>query len=217
MTKPDRKQRPSYVLTGGNIVEHIFAQQELKSQTRSYFHFSPLWRAIRNHISDNGLGESYGYNSTENTSQRRHDINKVVLIDPPFDRLEEDNSYLGVKSYRGGGYAISFKDVAIYGSPTGPHNEAQNLDLKIEVEWEGDYESFTKTYTIKIPLALCKVSEDLIEEAFDNWIKAIRKDNERTKREKDAKEFRALAKKYPALSAAECQRALDKILKDEDY
>jgi hypothetical protein len=213
MTKADRKRRPSYILTGDNIVEHIFAQQELKSQTRNYFHFSKLWRAIQDHISDNGLGNPYNFPS----DKHRHDINKVILIDPPFDWLEDDDDCLNVMCHRGSGYAVSFKDVAIYGSPTGPINEAKNLDLKIEVEWETRNESFTRCYTIRMPLALCKVSEDFIQEAFDNWIEALRKEKEKTRREKDAKEFRALVKKYPVLSAAECQRALDKILKDEDY
>ena len=194
--------RPSYTLTGDNIVEHIHTQQELEHQTRNYFHFSPLWRAIQDHISNNKL-----------KAEGRNDLKKVVLVDVPWDYREEEGDYLGIRSYRGSGCSISFKDVAIYGM----RGEAENLEMDIEIEWENSYESFPRKHHLKIPVALCKVADDDLPRIFDEWIETLRKEVADAKREKDAQIFRRIIKEYPVLNADECQKVLNKILKDEDY
>jgi hypothetical protein len=178
----DRSKRPSYVLTGPDIVEHIYTQQELEHQTRNYFHYSPLWRAIKDHISDKDRGG----------------ILSVILIDPPLSMIEEPEPGepidLCIKCYRGSGYAIHFKDAAIYGM----RGEAENIELTFEVEWEACYESFTRTHRLKVPVTLAK---NYSEEAFQEWLKTIRADKKQKQREADLKAISSMLSRNPTSSS----------------
>ena len=177
----DRTKRPSYILTGADIVEHIYTQQELEHQTRNFFHYSPLWRAIRDHVADKDRGGIKG----------------VVLVDPPFEMIEEPEPGecidLCVKCYRGSGYAISFKDAAIYGM----RGEAENIEVTFEVEWESAYESFTRKHRIKVPVALAK---NYTEEAFQGWLMAVRADKKENQRKADLKSVGDMLSRNPTSS-----------------
>jgi len=203
-----RGRKPSYILKDDSIVENIYAAQALKEQTRCFFHFSPLWRAIENHIADQRAHKRMDH-------QDGHKVENVVLIDPPLDWKEEEDSYLGVKCYRGSGYAVSFHGAIIYGFK----DEAKNVDVKIEVEWEtndgswAEPESFTKSYTIKVPVSLCN---EFSEEAFASWVNDVRSKRDQEKRKEDAKTFRRLVNQYPTMSHHVCQQMLAKIEKDGD-
>lgn len=188
-------KRPNYVLTGDNIVEHIYAQQEMGHQTKNYFHFSPLWRAIRRYIEQN--------------------VQDCALLDPPYN-LTEEPEYLSIRCYRGTGRAVHFRDVAIYGI----RGESLHIELTVEIEWEIDLNNtVVKKHRFQVPVALCKRADDYPEdfkEDFDLWISGLARAKQEKNCEQDAETLRALIKKYPSLGATECQRALDKILTSAD-
>jgi hypothetical protein len=162
----------TYTLTGDDIVEHIYNHQEMGQQTRNFFHWSPLWRAIRDHISGGPIGKNEGPGS-------------IILIDPP---VEEDEC-LSVRCYRGSGYAIRFRDAAIYGF----RGESPHVEVRIEVEWEGQYETFERRYTIRVPVSLCK---DFTQEAFDEWISAQRTEKKQAEKEADIETLKGLVRKW---------------------
>jgi len=187
-------RRPSYILTGGNIVDHLHTQQELEHQTRSFFHFSPIWRAIQDHISCRVPSD--------------HDMRNNVLVSIPSSirSIINDDEYVGIKCFSEG-YAVYFRDAAIYGL----RGEAQNIEIQVEIEWEWNSETITRSHTIKVPVALCK---EFSEKAFEAWISRLRQEKLKAKREEDAKTLKRLIKEYPALNA---NGFLDKInLPSED-
>jgi hypothetical protein len=172
----------TYELVGGNIVDHIYAGQHIKTQTREFFYRSPLWKAIKAHICDN-----------KEAPKERHDITKVVLVDPPFDRA--DDGYLGIVCNRGTGYAVSFRSARIYGIK----GESGNmLSLDVCIDWETDCDNFERRHPIRIPLDLCVTFSD---EAFDSWIEELCKERLKKKSEEDVKFLADMLRRHPTNSS----------------
>lgn len=158
-------KKPLYTLHNDDLVEHIYHTQDLRGEIHKFFIFSPLWRAITSHVAD-GRGKS-------------------VLIDPPSGWEEPK-----IRSYRGTGYSISFRNAAIYGL----RGESPHVEVQVEIEWGEDCDTFTKNHTLHVPIELAR---SYTEEGFHRWVEVVRENKAKALQARDKKAVQGLLERYP--------------------
>lgn len=156
-----------WTFRAADVVEEIYDKQEMSWEIKAFFTYSPLAKALKKAL-DSDLRD--------------------VLIDPPYDWVE-DRKDLYIKSYRGSGAAISFKDASIYG----PRGDSPHVEVKLEIEWESCYETFTRSYNIRIPVSLCR---EFSQEAFNAWVENCRQEKINKEAQADLKTLEELQTKY---------------------
>jgi hypothetical protein len=162
------KTNPVAKLTG-NIIEHLFIFQDMKSEIIRYYHFdSKLINAIVDYI----------YHNSNN-----------VFIRVPDDYF--------IECHRGTGAAISFKHVTVYKNyevKPATCEEVFRLDLSItlthdETEMER-YENIS--FLVPVDLEL-----NFTEEKFNKWIDGLEKGKNAREEVEELKVLEKLQKKYP--------------------
>jgi len=148
-----------------NPIEHMRHINKLNHDIRSYFYrVSPVWLAIEEHIG--------------NTN-----IETCAVI-----QLE------GRVAAQGGSNALSFNNWSVY------HESLMFFRVEFTVDYYDNYQdyynydTFTRTYSLSVPIDL---ELNFTKKAFNTWVKEIKAKRDEETQEKDLKELDRLKKLYP--------------------
>jgi hypothetical protein len=167
-----RSRNDPWTFRSGNVVDEIYDAQEMRQQIKTFFRRSPLWRSLEKTL----IGDD-----------------RDLLIDPPYDWAEERGD-LRIACHRGTGYGVRCLDAAIYG----PRGESSFVKLKIEVDWETSYEEFSREYTLRIPIQLCR---EFDQDVYQNWMLSQKQLHDKLEADKDVIFLERMIERYGKLES----------------